>query len=176
MTIVDPGNTWIDVRAEIGQDTVIYPFTYIHGRVKIGKHCSVGPFAYLREGTVLEDDVVVGVFTEVKNTVLGQGTRLRHLSYIGDAEIGKHVNIGAGTIFANFDGKQIQPHRDRRQRLHRQRRDPGGPAARCRPGAGRPRLGGLWEYERGQPPRRWSIKASQKHGYSLIGPAKAWTA
>jgi bifunctional UDP-N-acetylglucosamine pyrophosphorylase/glucosamine-1-phosphate N-acetyltransferase len=109
VTIVDPGNTWVDARAEIGQDTVIHPFTYIHGRVKIGKHCSVGPFAYLREGTVLADDVVVGVFTEVKNTVFGEGTRLRHLSYVGDTRTGKNVNIGAGSIVANFDGTQIQP-------------------------------------------------------------------
>lgn len=107
VTIVDPGNTWIDVRAEIGQDTVIYPFTYINGRVKIGCRCVVGPFAYLREGTVLDDDVVAGVFIELKNSTLGRGTRARHLSYVGDAEIGKDVNVGAGTIFANFDGKQI---------------------------------------------------------------------
>lgn len=107
VTIVDPPNTWIDVRAEFGQDTVIYPFTYIHGRVKIGRRCNVGPFAYLREGTVLEDDVVVGVFTEIKNTKLGAGTRARHLSYIGDAEIGQRVNVGAGTLFANFDGQKI---------------------------------------------------------------------
>jgi bifunctional UDP-N-acetylglucosamine pyrophosphorylase/glucosamine-1-phosphate N-acetyltransferase len=108
VTIVDPSNTWIDARAQIGQDTVIHPFTYIHGRVRIGRHCSIGPFAYLREGTVLADDVVVGVFTEVKNTVLGHGTRLRHLSYVGDTKAGQHVNIGAGSIVANFDGKQIQ--------------------------------------------------------------------
>lgn len=108
VTIVDPLNTWIDIRAQIGQDTVIYPFTYIHGRVKIGKHCVVGPFAYLRDGTELMDDVVVGVFTEIKNTSMGGGTRVRHLSYIGDATIGERVNIGAGTIFANFDGRQIQ--------------------------------------------------------------------
>lgn len=108
VTIVDPGNTWIDVRAEIGQDSVIYPFTYIHGRVRIGRHCSIGPFAYLRDGTVLSDDVVVGVFTELKNSVLGTGTRARHLSYIGDAEIGERVNVGAGTLFANFDGERIQ--------------------------------------------------------------------
>ncbi len=107
VTIVDPANTWIDVRAEIGQDTVIYPFTYIHGRVIIGRRCNVGPFAYLREGTVLKEDVVVGVFTEIKNTSLGSGTRARHLSYIGDAEIGERVNVGAGTIFANFDGAKI---------------------------------------------------------------------
>ncbi|MDM8004673.1 MAG: NTP transferase domain-containing protein [Phycisphaerae bacterium] len=107
VTIVDPRTTWIDVRAEIGQDTVIYPFTYINGRVKIGKHCVVGPFAYLRDGTVLKDDVVAGVFIELKNSLLDEGTRARHLSYIGDAEIGKCVNVGAGTIFANFDGKEI---------------------------------------------------------------------
>lgn len=107
VTIVDPGNTWIDVRAQIGQDTVIYPFTYIHGRVEIGRHCAIGPFAYLREGTVLADDVVVGVFTELKNSSLGAGTRARHLSYIGDAEIGERVNVGAGTLFANFDGERI---------------------------------------------------------------------
>ncbi|HON68917.1 MAG TPA: NTP transferase domain-containing protein, partial [Phycisphaerae bacterium] len=107
VTIVDPENTWIDVRAEIGQDTVIHPFTYIHGRVRIGRHCSIGPFAYLRDGTVLADDVVVGVFTELKNSTLGTGTRARHLSYIGDAEIGERVNVGAGTLFANFDGERI---------------------------------------------------------------------
>jgi len=107
VTIVDPPNTWIDIRAQIGQDTVIYPFTYIHGRVRIGQRCMVGPFAYLRDGTVLEDDVVVGVFTELKNSTLGEGTRARHLSYIGDAQIGRRVNVGAGTIFANFDGRQI---------------------------------------------------------------------
>ncbi len=108
VTVVDPSNTWIDIRAEIGQDTVIYPFTYIHGRVRIGRHCVVGPFAYLRDGTVLDDDVVAGVFIEIKNTVMGAGTRARHLSYIGDANIGERVNVGAGTIFANFDGHQIQ--------------------------------------------------------------------
>jgi len=107
VTIVDPPNTWIDARAQIGQDTVIYPFSYIHGRVSIGRFCSIGPFAYLRDGTVLEDDVVVGVFAELKNSTLGKGTRARHLTYIGDAEIGRKVEIGAGTLFANFDGETI---------------------------------------------------------------------
>jgi bifunctional UDP-N-acetylglucosamine pyrophosphorylase/glucosamine-1-phosphate N-acetyltransferase len=107
VTIVDPPNTWVDARAQIGLDTVIYPFTYIHGVVKIGRRCSVGPFAYLRHGTVLEDDVVVGVFTELKNTTLGTHTRARHHSYIGDARVGPRVNVGAGTIVANFDGQRI---------------------------------------------------------------------
>jgi bifunctional UDP-N-acetylglucosamine pyrophosphorylase/glucosamine-1-phosphate N-acetyltransferase len=107
VTIVDPPNTWIDVRAQIGRDTVIHPFTYIHGKVEIGRRCSVGPFAYLRHGTVLGDDVVVGVFTELKNATLGKLARARHHSYIGDAHIGSKVNVGAGTIVANFDGQKI---------------------------------------------------------------------
>lgn len=107
VTIVDPPNTWIDARAQIGQDTVIEPFTYIHGRVKIGSNCRVGPFAYLRDGTVLEDDVVLGVFTEVKNSTLADGVRTRHHSYVGDSKVGKNVNIGAGAITANFDGEKI---------------------------------------------------------------------
>ena len=107
VTIVDPDNTWIDVRAQIGQDTTIEPFTYIHGKVRIGNGCRIGPFAYLRDGTVLEDDVILGVFTEVRDSVLGQGVRARHHSYIGNAKIGKNVNIGAGSITANFDGEKV---------------------------------------------------------------------
>jgi len=107
VTIVDPDNTWIDIRAEIRQDTVIEPFTYIHGDVKIGKGCRIGPFAYLRHGTVLGDDVVLGVFTEVKNSTFADGVRARHNIYVGDAAVGQNVNIGAGLITANFDGENV---------------------------------------------------------------------
>jgi bifunctional UDP-N-acetylglucosamine pyrophosphorylase/glucosamine-1-phosphate N-acetyltransferase len=107
VTIVDPDNTWIDARAQIGQDTVIEPFTYIHGEVTIGRDCRIGPFAFLRHGAVLDSDVVLGVFTEVKNSVLGRGVRARHHSYIGDATVGRSVNIGAGSITANFDGEKV---------------------------------------------------------------------
>jgi bifunctional UDP-N-acetylglucosamine pyrophosphorylase/glucosamine-1-phosphate N-acetyltransferase len=107
VTIVDPDNTWIDARAKIGRDTVIEPFTYIHGKVNIGQGCRIGPFAYLRQGTVLEDDVVLGVFTEIKNSTLAEGVRARHHSYIGDATVGRNVNIGAGSITANFDGVKV---------------------------------------------------------------------
>lgn len=107
VTIVDPPNTWIDARAEIGQDTVIEPFTYIHGQVKIGRNCRVGPFAYVRDDSALGDDVVLGVFTELKNTTLRDGVRARHHSYLGDATVGENVNIGAGSITANYDGVSI---------------------------------------------------------------------
>ncbi|NIP23420.1 MAG: NTP transferase domain-containing protein [Phycisphaerae bacterium] len=107
VTIVDPDNTWIDIKAQIGQDTVIEPFTYIHGDVKIGKACRIGPFAYLRHGTVLGDDVILGVFAEVKNSTLADGVRARHNLYIGDAAVGHNVNLGAGSITANFDGENV---------------------------------------------------------------------
>jgi len=107
VTIVDPDNTWIDSRAKIGQDTQIEPFTYIHGEVKIGNNCRIGPFAFVRTGTVIEDNVVLGVFAEVKHASIGDGSRVRHHSYIGDAVIGRNVNIGAGSITANFDGIHV---------------------------------------------------------------------
>ncbi|MCK4292537.1 MAG: NTP transferase domain-containing protein [Planctomycetes bacterium] len=107
VTIVDPDNTWIDARARIGQDTVIEPFTYIHGEVEIGQGCRIGPFAYLRHGTVLKNDVVLGVYTEVKNSTLEDGVRARHHSYIGDATMGRNVNMGAGSITANYDGRKV---------------------------------------------------------------------
>ncbi|MBN2180541.1 MAG: bifunctional UDP-N-acetylglucosamine diphosphorylase/glucosamine-1-phosphate N-acetyltransferase GlmU, partial [Sedimentisphaerales bacterium] len=73
----------------------------------IGRGCRIGPFAFLRNGTVLKDDIVLGVYTEVKNSTLADGVRARHHSYIGDAAVGRNVNFGAGSITANFDGKQV---------------------------------------------------------------------
>ena len=105
VTIIDPANTYIETDVVIGPDTTIYPFTVIRTGVKIGRHCEVGPFSHLRTGTVLEDYAEVGNFTEAKQTKLGRHSKAKHLSYLGDAVIGDDVNIGAGTITANFDGK-----------------------------------------------------------------------
>ena len=77
VTIVDPPNTWIDDRAQIGQDTVIEPFTCIHGRVRIGRNCRIGPFAYLQDGAVLEDGVEMGVFTEVRSATFPAHSRVK---------------------------------------------------------------------------------------------------
>jgi bifunctional UDP-N-acetylglucosamine pyrophosphorylase / glucosamine-1-phosphate N-acetyltransferase len=111
VTIVDPRNTYIDGRCTIGQDTVIYPFTTITGRVRIGSHCRIGPSAHLRDGTVLEDGVEVGAFVEVNRSHLGTNTMVRHLAYLGDAEVGASVNIGATAVTANFDGVSKNPTR-----------------------------------------------------------------
>jgi bifunctional UDP-N-acetylglucosamine pyrophosphorylase/glucosamine-1-phosphate N-acetyltransferase len=106
VTIVDPHNTYIDGRAAIGRDTVIYPFSVISGAVKIGVDCRVGPFSHLRDGTVLEGGVEVGAFVEVSRSHIETGTVARHLAYLGNALVGRDVNVGAGTITANFDGKR----------------------------------------------------------------------
>jgi bifunctional UDP-N-acetylglucosamine pyrophosphorylase/glucosamine-1-phosphate N-acetyltransferase len=70
----------------------------------IGDGASVGPFSYLRPGTVLGADGKIGTFVETKNSTIGEGSKVPHLSYVGDATIGVHSNIGAGSIFANYDG------------------------------------------------------------------------
>jgi bifunctional UDP-N-acetylglucosamine pyrophosphorylase/glucosamine-1-phosphate N-acetyltransferase len=111
VTIVDPRNTYIDGRTTIGRDTVIYPFTAITGRVRIGAGCRIGPHAHLRDGTVLDDGVEVGAFVEVNRSQLGSGTIVRHLAYLGDAEVGPGVNVGATAVTANFDGERKHPTR-----------------------------------------------------------------
>ncbi|HYE98313.1 MAG TPA: bifunctional UDP-N-acetylglucosamine diphosphorylase/glucosamine-1-phosphate N-acetyltransferase GlmU, partial [Planctomycetota bacterium] len=109
VTVVDPSTTFIEDDVEIGQDTVIQPFTVIRHGVRIGKGCEVGPFAQLRPGTVLDDGAEVGNFVEVKKSRLGPKSKAKHLAYLGDATLGANVNIGAGTITANYDGKNKHP-------------------------------------------------------------------
>ena len=103
--IEDPSTTYIDHGVEIGRGTHVLPCTVIRAGVKIGEDCEVGPFTHLRVGTVLEDRAEVGNFTESKKSIIGSGSKAKHLTYLGDARIGKKTNIGAGTIFANYDGK-----------------------------------------------------------------------
>lgn len=106
VTIVDPANTYIEATVSIGRDTIIYPFTVIEGDVRIGSDCRIGPFSHIRTGTIVDDRGEIGNFVEIKNSTVGIGTKAKHLSYIGDAEIGKDSNIGAGTITANYDGER----------------------------------------------------------------------
>jgi bifunctional UDP-N-acetylglucosamine pyrophosphorylase/glucosamine-1-phosphate N-acetyltransferase len=78
-------------------------------QARIGSDVTVGPYAYLRPGTQLADGVHVGTYVEVKNSEIGAGTKVPHLSYVGDATIGEHTNIGAATVFVNYDG--VDKHR-----------------------------------------------------------------
>lgn len=121
VTIVDPETTFIDATVSIGMDTVIEPFTVLRGETHIGSECRIGPhvyiedarigdrsdcgpFAKLRPGTEVGDDVHIGSFAELVRTKVGRGSRVPHVSYLGDTDLGADANIGAGTITANFDG------------------------------------------------------------------------
>lgn len=142
VTVVDPGATYVNAGVRVGNDTVLYPFTFLEGETEIGCEChigpgarlvdskvgdrvtvqysvvlesvieeasQVGPFAHLRPGTHVGRRVRVGNFVEVKKSKLGEGSKVPHLSYIGDATVGGEVNVGAGTITCNFDGRHKWP-------------------------------------------------------------------
>jgi len=104
VSIVDSDSIFIGYGAKIGADTVIYPFTVIECDVTIGKRCSVGPFAHIRDGSRITDDVTAGNFLEVVRSTILANTFVKHFGYLGDSRIGRSVNIGAGTVIANFDG------------------------------------------------------------------------
>ena len=139
VTIVDPGTTYVDEAAEIGQDCVLAPQTHIVGACRVGPGCvlgpgahlvashlgpgctvvhsvvefsrlgpacAVGPFAHLRAGVELGARVQVGNFAELKAARVGDDVKQHHHSYIGDAEVGPGVNVGAGVITVNFDGRE----------------------------------------------------------------------
>ncbi len=105
----DPDSTYLEVGVKIGVGTLIHPFVVLRRGVTIAAHCAVGPFVQLRDGASLGDGARVGNFVEMKASKLGPGSRALHLSYLGDAELGRDVNVGAGTITANFDGKRKWP-------------------------------------------------------------------
>ena len=92
----------------IGDHVTILPFSYIDSAV-IEPHCVIGPYARLRPKTKLASDVRVGNFVEIKASQVGKGTKINHLSYIGDASIGEEANIGASTVICNYDGCQKHP-------------------------------------------------------------------
>ncbi len=104
VTIEDINNTYIYDDVEIGMDTIIHPNTTIKSDVTIGEDCEIGPNAYIREGCKLANKVKIGSFVEIKKAIIGEGSKVPHLSYMGDCEIGSHCNIGCGTITCNYDG------------------------------------------------------------------------
>ena len=90
-------------------------------RARVSARAIVGPFAYLRPDAVLHEGAKAGTFVEIKNSNIGAGSKVPHLSYIGDADVGEGTNIGAGNITANYDGRDQAPHHDRRPRAHERR-------------------------------------------------------
>lgn len=123
-TIISPG-VFLDKRSKIGNEVELYPNCYIENS-EIGdlsvilpgsvirdsivkKGTQIGPYSHLRSGVKIEDGAKVGNFVEMKKSVFGKGSKAMHLSYIGDADVGKNVNIGAGTITCNYDGVNKNP-------------------------------------------------------------------
>ncbi len=121
VTMLRPESIYFSYDTEIGQDVIIEPNVYFGKGVKVGdsvvihafshlegaevaEHTEIGPYARLRPGAKLEKNAKVGNFCEIKKAKIGEGTKVNHLTYIGDAEIGTHSNIGAGTITCNYDG------------------------------------------------------------------------
>ena len=122
VTIMDPASTWIDVSVTLAPDAEILPETHLEGSTVIGPGsdatityavcdsaevahgASVGPFARLRPGTRIGPAAHIGSYVELKNATVGEGSKVPHLSYVGDADIGERSNIGAATIFVNYDG------------------------------------------------------------------------
>lgn len=135
----DKNTTFIDKRAKIGDNVIIYennridgdsvigdnvtlfPNTYISDSIigkgskiyssfieksEVGVCCQIGPFAHLRIGSKIGDHVKIGNFCEIKNSEIGQNTKVSHLAYVGDAKVGSKCNIGCGAIFVNYNGKQ----------------------------------------------------------------------
>lgn len=120
VTFRSPATTLIDVTVEIGEDTTIEAGVTLRGSTKIGRGATisnavvvdavvedgatVGPFAYLRPGTVVGEGAKIGTFVEAKNSDIGAGAKVPHLSYLGDADVGEEANVAAGNITANYDG------------------------------------------------------------------------
>ena len=119
--MIGPETIFFSKDTKIGKNVTINPYVVIGKKVKIGNNVTinsfshledckiknkveVGPYARLRPGTILEEGSKIGNFVEVKKSIVGKKSKINHLSYIGDSEIGKGVNVGAGTITCNYDG------------------------------------------------------------------------
>jgi len=93
----------IGIKVKVGNNVIINSFSHLEN-CKIENKVDIGPYARIRPGTVLKEGSRIGNFVEVKKSIIGKNSKINHLSYIGDSEIGKSVNIGAGTITCNYDG------------------------------------------------------------------------
>ena len=119
--MIGPETIFFSKDTKIGKNVTINPYVVIGKKVKIGNNVTinsfshledckiknkveVGPYARLRPGTILEEESKIGNFVEVKKSIIGKKSKINHLSYIGDSELGKSVNVGAGTITCNYDG------------------------------------------------------------------------
>ena len=119
--MIDPETIFFSEDTKIGKNVIINPYVVIGKKVKIGNNVTInsfshlenckienkvdiGPYARIRPGTILKEGSRIGNFVEVKKSIIGKKSKINHLSYVGDSEVGKNVNVGAGTITCNYDG------------------------------------------------------------------------
>ena len=196
-SVIDP-YTFLRGRVEVGIGCRVGPMTtlkdcvlgnevtvvhsYLEG-CEVLDDCTVGPFAYLRPGTLLRERAKAGTFVEVKNSDIGVGTKIPHLSYVGDADVGSGTNLGAGNITANYDGRSkhrtvigknvrtgvdtafVAPGQRRRQRVHccrigDHRRRPGGRAGHRESSPAE--YGGLRRGSRARSPKQQARKGTRQ--------------
>ena len=125
VTIISPENTYIEEGVIIGEGCVIYPNNYIEAgsvigkncilypsnyveKTVIGNNCTIGPFCHIRTNCSVKNNIRLGNFCEIKSSIIGSGTKIAHLCYVGDAVIGDNCNIGCGVVFANYNGQTKQ--------------------------------------------------------------------
>jgi len=139
VTLIDPATTYIGKEVILGQDTIIYPNTFLEGATQVGEDCRigpntklvntvvgnrtqiqsstvlesqighdtvVGPYAYIRPNSMIGNHIKIGDFVEIKNATIGDKTKISHLTYVGDADVGSQVNFGCGTVVVNYDGQK----------------------------------------------------------------------
>ena len=121
--MIGPETIFFSEDTKIGKNVIINPYVFIGKKVKIGDNVTInsfshledckienkvdiGPYARIRPGTILKNGSKIGNFVEVKKSIVGKKSKVNHLSYIGDSKIGKNVNVGAGSITCNYDGKK----------------------------------------------------------------------
>ena len=121
--MIDPETVFFSNDTKIGKNVLIEPYVVIGSKVKIGNNViiksfshieicrienkvEIGPYARIRPNTILKEGSKVGNFVEIKKSIVGKKSKISHLSYIGDSDLGNYVNIGAGTITCNYDGKK----------------------------------------------------------------------
>lgn len=100
--VIGMGSKLVDTEVGAGSELL----SVVAVSAKLGKNVLAGPFSYIRPDTVIADNVKVGDFVEVKNAVIEEGTKIAHLTYVGDSDVGKNVNFGCGTVTVNYDGKK----------------------------------------------------------------------
>lgn len=105
VNIIDPDNTYVAYDTKIGKNSTVYPFTFIEKNVIIGSNCELGPFIRVRKGSCIKSSSKLGNFIEINRSTLAEGVKMKHFGYLGDTLVQTGVNIGAGCVVANYDGK-----------------------------------------------------------------------